>query len=352
MMLPRYDVTKSWQWNLDNAPDALPADRLPSVVAVSGDWTWCGLPVESPLGIPAGPLLNGRWLLYYASLGFDILVYKTVRSSARECYPLPNLVPVKTGPLLQSGEILPEFWWMSGSWAVSFGMPSQPPDDWRNDVQQTRQNLPAGKVLVVSVVGTQDVSLTDPGESLTQLADDFAQCAAWAVDAGAHGVEANFSCPNVSTADGQLFQQPADAAFVAEHIRKAIGRVPLVIKIGKVATKKDAEVLVESLSPWIDGLAMTNSIAARVRGKDDSLLFDGQPRGICGDATRVASIEQTRMFSRIVTERGLPLHLIGVGGISTAQHVHDYLAAGASSVALATAPMVDPLIGVRIREAM
>ena len=44
---------------------------------------FCGIPVQSPLGIPAGPLLNSRWLLYYASLGFDVLTYKTVRSSAR-----------------------------------------------------------------------------------------------------------------------------------------------------------------------------------------------------------------------------------------------------------------------------
>ena len=37
-----------------------------------GDWDFCGLPVDSPLGVPAGPLLNGDWCLYYASLGFDV----------------------------------------------------------------------------------------------------------------------------------------------------------------------------------------------------------------------------------------------------------------------------------------
>ena len=51
-----------------------------------GQWQFCGLPVNSPLGVAAGPLLNGRWCLYYASLGFDVLTYKTVRSRRRECY--------------------------------------------------------------------------------------------------------------------------------------------------------------------------------------------------------------------------------------------------------------------------
>ncbi len=349
-MLRRYDSSQSWQWNLDNAPRELPAQQRPAIADIAGDWSWCGLSVASPLGIPAGPLLDGRWLLYYASLGFDILVYKTVRSSARECYPLPNLVPVRSEPMTDAGDVVPESPAMHGSWAVSFGMPSQPPDVWRRDVEDTRRSLPAGKVLVVSVVGTQDAAITEPEASLEQLADDFARCAAWAVDSGAHGIEANFSCPNVSTADGQLFQQPDAAASVAERIRESIGSVPLVVKIGRVATSNEAALLVDALSPFVNGLAMTNSIAARVRGADGSLLFDGQPRGICGDATRTASVAQTRMFAQIAAKRPRPLHLVGVGGISTAGHVREYLDAGASSVALATAVMTDALVGAKIRD--
>ena len=76
--LPRYDISQTYQWNYDNSPDVVPVE----VRDISGYWTFCGLPVASPLGMPAGPLLNGRWVLYYAALGFDVLTYKTVRSSA------------------------------------------------------------------------------------------------------------------------------------------------------------------------------------------------------------------------------------------------------------------------------
>ena len=218
--LPRYDPTQSYDWNYRRAPDPVEIDVPP----LPGEWSFCGRKVDSPLGIPAGPLLNGRWVLYYASLGFDVLTYKTVRSRERACYPLPNLQPVECGPLRGGESDLPAIEQMRGSWAVSFGMPSKTPDVWRDDVQQTRDQLPSGKLLSVSVVGT-----VQEGWTIDQLADDYARCARWAVEAGADAVETNFSCPNVATCDGQLYTQPQDAALVAQRVREAIGRVPLIV---------------------------------------------------------------------------------------------------------------------------
>src|SRR5262245_21595180 len=115
--LPRYDPGETDDWNYEHTPDQVEVE----VPAVPGSWQFCGLRVGSPLGVPAGPLLNGRWLLYYASLGFDVLTYKTVRSGPRECYPLPNLQPVCCGQLHGSESNLPVAGAMTGSWAVSFG---------------------------------------------------------------------------------------------------------------------------------------------------------------------------------------------------------------------------------------
>ena len=114
----RYDRTQTYAWNYDHAPDPVEID----VPACPGEWTFCARRVNSPLGLPAGPLLNGRWILYYASLGFDVLTYKTVRSVERECYPLPNLQPVNTGQLRGGERDLPAIDDMRGSWAVAFGM--------------------------------------------------------------------------------------------------------------------------------------------------------------------------------------------------------------------------------------
>ncbi|MBW3542235.1 MAG: hypothetical protein KY476_18355, partial [Planctomycetes bacterium] len=132
--LPRYDPGQSYRWNYEHAPEPVAI----GVPEVGGAWAFCGRRVDSPLGIPAGPLLNGRWILYYASLGFDVLTYKTVRSTQRECYPLPNLVPVATGMLRGDERDVTVADAMRGSWAVSFGMPSMAPDVWRADVEWTR----------------------------------------------------------------------------------------------------------------------------------------------------------------------------------------------------------------------
>lgn len=341
--LPCYDRSQTYQWNYDHAPD-------PVAIAdaeVPGAWQFCGLPVASPLGVPAGPLLNGRWCLYYASLGFDVLTYKTVRSRERACYPLPNLQPVECSQL-QGGETnLPAVETMHGSWAVSYGMPSKAPDVWRADVEETRQGLPSGKRLSVSVVGT-----VQEGWTIDDLADDYAQCAKWAVESGADCVETNFSCPNVSTCDGQLYQQPADASIVASRVREAIGRTPYIAKIGRIVERDEAAALLDAIGSFVDALAMTNSIAATVQAADGTLLFNGQQRGICGDATREASVGQTRMISQLIQERNLNVQLIGVGGASSAAHIRDYLVAGAHAVHIASAAMVNPAVAIEIRRSL
>ncbi|MEX0717663.1 MAG: hypothetical protein WD066_13805 [Planctomycetaceae bacterium] len=338
--LPRYDAAQTYRWNYEHAPEPVAVD----VPDVPGEWSFCGLPVGSPLGVPAGPLLNGRWVLYYASLGFDVLTYKTVRSAARECYPLPNLQPVAIERLAGDESEVAASAEMRGSWAVSFGMPSASPDTWRPDIERTREKLPAGKVLSVSVVGS-----VQEGWTIDDLAGDYARCARWAVDAGAQCIETNFSCPNVATCDGQLYQQPESARDVAARVREEIGRVPLIAKLGHVTRAEEADALLESLAPLVDAFAMTNSVAATVRKPDGELLFDGERRGICGDATRAASIAQTRLFAERARAHGHSIRLIGVGGASTAEHVRDYLAAGAEAVHLATAAMVDPGVALRIR---
>jgi dihydroorotate dehydrogenase (NAD+) catalytic subunit len=343
--LPRYDTSQTYRWNYEHAPcnDSTQAVGVIDVPRIAGNWTYCGVPVASPLGIAAGPLLNGRWILYYAALGFDILTYKTTRSRARECYPLPNLQPVESMELGVSGRELTAASDMQGSWAVSFGMPSMSPDVWRADVEWTRSRLPKGKLLAVSVVAS-----VEPDWSLDEMADDFARCARWAVESGADCVETNFSCPNVSTSDGQLYQQTAAAAVVARRVREAIGNVPYVIKVGFFDDPGQCEHLLEAVAPLASALAMTNCIAATVEHADGTPMFAGQPRGIGGESIRSASVAQVRRFTDLARQRGYATKIIGVGGISSAVHVEQYLAAGAEAVQLATAPMINPLVAIEI----
>ncbi|MBL8828718.1 MAG: hypothetical protein JNM18_17195 [Planctomycetaceae bacterium] len=341
-MLPRYDGTQSYEWNYTHAPAPLGVDVPP----LAGQYEFLGRPVGSPLGVAAGPLLNGAWLLYYAGLGFDVLTYKTVRTRARDCYPLPNVLPVAVEQVSGSEPHVPRASAMNGTWAVSFGMPSMPPEVWKADVRQTRELLAKDKLLSVSVVATEQ-----PGWTITELADDYALAARWAVESGADCVEANFSCPNVCSSDGQLYQHPGDAARCAEAIRAAIGDVPLIIKVGHQVDEAAALAMIDALAPSCTALSMTNSVALPVADENGELLFGGQRRGICGRGIREASIAQTALMHELIRRRGYKLRLIGVGGAFDATDVRRYLAAGAEAVHLATAVMIEPDVAIGIRRA-
>jgi dihydroorotate dehydrogenase (NAD+) catalytic subunit len=338
-----YDWRETYDWNYAQVPDVTAPLELP---AIPGTWQFCGLPVASPLGIPAGPLLNSRWIRYYAALGFDVLTYKTVRSTWRASHPRPNLVPVATTQLAtepgacrvaQAGESF-------DSWAISFGMPSQAPEIWREDVRRARQALGPGQRLVVSVVA----SPTD-GASMTDIALDYAQCARWAAEAGADAVEANLSCPNVSSAEGDLYRHPSAAAEVVREMRAALGPLPLILKVGLFDDDVSRGAFCESVAEQATAISTTNTIRARVTGPGTAPCFDGQTRGIGGGAIRERCLQELVQWRRLVDAAGGRLQLISVGGVATATDVRRRLNAGAHHVQLATAAMCDPAVAIRIR---
>ena len=335
----KYDITQDYAWNYEHAPEPV-GDAVPGV---DGEWLYCGVPVDSPLGIAAGPLLNGKWLLYYASLGFDVLTYKTVRSCERTSYGLPNLQPIswEGGAVSAELNVANE---MSGSWAVSFGMPSKPPSFWRDDVAATRSRLTKGKFLSVSVVAT-----AEDDWSIDDLAADYAQCAKWAAASGADGVEANFSCPNVSSVDGQLFLNPTDAGIVAAQLREALPDTPLLLKVGYIDSRETAHKFLEAVEPFADALVMVNGLSAKVRQPNGELLFEGQCRGIAGDAIRETALEQLVLFDGLIRQFGLDVRLVGVGGLGQAADVRACLDRGCEAVQFATAAMVKPGLGLGIR---
>ncbi|MCC6540474.1 MAG: hypothetical protein IT162_23200 [Bryobacterales bacterium] len=335
--IDRYDIAQSYEWNYQHAPAADCAGRAADV---PGDWTFCGLSVASPLGMPAGPLLNSAWILYYAARGFDVLTYKTVRSRFRASFDPPNLLPVEGAALTAEGAELQAAAASSQSWAISFGMPSRDPAEWRTDVERARRGLNARQVLSVSVVASPEA-----GWTIGDLAADFAQCAAWAAASGAQVVEANLSCPNVCTKESDLYLSAEASGEIAAAVRASLPReIPLALKVGLFHHEEQADALVRAVSPHAQAISAANSIAARVAGH-----FGGVRRGIGGEVITARCLEETRMLTRLIRAAQSPLRLIAVGGVMTGEDVRDRLAAGAENVHLATAPMLDPEAGLRIR---
>lgn len=100
--------------------------------------TVLGFPVNLPFGIPAGPLLNSRFTTAAFRMGFDLAVYKTVRSRAWGCNPFPNVLAVHPkaadgsltpgSPELDEGVLADTRYDLPISISNSFGVPSRDPD--------------------------------------------------------------------------------------------------------------------------------------------------------------------------------------------------------------------------------
>ena len=75
----------------DRGPSA--AQSSAPVQTASGE-DFLGFHVNLPFGIPAGPLLNERFTTAAFRMGFDLAVYKTVRSRAWGCNAFPNVLAV------------------------------------------------------------------------------------------------------------------------------------------------------------------------------------------------------------------------------------------------------------------
>ena len=72
-------------------------------------------------------------------------------------------------------------------------------------------------------------------------------------------------------------------------------------------------------------------------------------RGIGGNAIQQASLAIVEMFADIIRRQRSQITLVGIGGISSVEHVQRHLSAGAHAVHMATAAMVEPDIAIRLR---
>src|SRR3989344_7771099 len=92
---PFYDPEKSYEENFTQGPFGAFADGEELKEEDKPQFDFFGFKVNSPFGIPAGPLINGNFVEGALDKGFDIVTYKTVRSGKYPCHPWPNVLSVK-----------------------------------------------------------------------------------------------------------------------------------------------------------------------------------------------------------------------------------------------------------------
>ena len=302
--------------------------------------------VSSPIGVAAGPLPNSRWIEAYARLGYGLLTYKTVRTRAHTAFGHPNLAYCRLGDPAVTEPAPRKLDPSTVTWAVSLGLPSPEPDEWRPDVMRAKAKIRHDQALIVSVVGTP-MPEGDP----EQLADDYALCARWAADAGADIIEVHLSCANTAGEHAQMvFENPPLAALVVDRVRRAVGQRPMIAKLGATRSPRALHELASRLAPRVDGFILVDGVQRRVVKPDATPAFAGDQRalaGVVGAAVFEHSLMQVDELAAWRKAGAWSRTLLAVGGITTTERVRAALAAGADVAMVATAALTDPLIAAR-----
>lgn len=347
---PIYDINKSYLDNLDEGPffDGKIPERI---FPPQEKWVdFLGFKVASTLGVPAGPLLNSRWVTFAAEMGFDIVTYKTIRSQPHPAHPLPNMIYVETqGPLtydrhqdtLSQADLPPQS--MQALAATnSFGIPSQGHTFLIEDIARANASLAPGQIMIVSVVGTPR-----PDEDFHE---DFVCAARIALEGGAKIIEADLSCPNVSTCEGSLFTSPEAVYDISSRMKKVLGPVPLIIKIGVI---EEQQVLREVMRAAAKGGAQAicgiNTVSMKVV-KEDGTPALGEKRlraGVCGGPIREAALDFIQKAHHINEEEKLGMTIMGTGGVTAPEHFDQFFHAGADVAMSAVGMMWDPYLAAR-----
>ena len=346
--VPFYDPAKSYLDNFEHGPFGLFADTSPTSQTSEPKHQFLGHPVFAPFGIPAGPLINGKFVKAALDCGFDIPVYKTVRTHRYECHPWPNVLAVKV-----EGDLAPDRILIAShnyeeplSITNSFGVPSFDPEFWQPDMAEAAAYAGPGQVVVGSFQGT----LPENG-SVASYLEDFALGARLVKETGVRVIEVNLSCPNEGTANLLCFDIKRSRQVV-DAIKGEIGDVPLVIKMAYYRDDDRLREFLREVGGVVDGIAAINTISAEILDEEGKQALPGVGRlrsGVCGSAVKWAGVAMSARLARLREELVMKFAIVGVGGAGNAAAFDEYRRAGADAVMSATSAMWNPMLAKEIK---
>lgn len=355
MNSPMYDIYKTYDQNFDLGPIGLRNLKKPKFIKTKPKYSFLGFPVNLPFGIPAGPLLNSKFVKSAFEFGFDVVHYKTQRSVPFDCNLYPNVLFVQVDgnltvkkskrPLLgrtESEKKPKEF-----SITNSFGNPSRGPKMWQDDMKKAIGFAKKGQLLIASIVGT-----IQKGFNNEDYYNDFAQTSEIASKTGVNIIEVNLSCPNVAN-EGILCYSEDAVEAICRKTREKIGNKKLLAKIGYFTKDQNylLEKIVSKISSFADGIAAINTIAAPIVDLNGNQALPGPNRlksGVCGASIKWAGLEMVKRLYKLRKKLKKNFAIIGVGGVMTPYDYFEYRKAGADLVQSATGAMWNPYLAYEI----
>ena len=349
---PFYDPMLSYEDNFEKGPFGEFADDNIILPKTKPSYHFLGQKVNFPFGIPAGPLLNGKFVKAALDKGFDIVTYKTVRTRKYPSHPWPNIVGIELNsnltmeranePLLVSADFKYPL-----SITNSLGVPSFNPDFWQKDLAEIVRYTGKGQLVIGSFQGTPN---EDGG--ITTYIKDFVKAAQLVKETNVKVLEANLSCPNENSA--QLLCFDIDRTYeITKAIKNKIGNTPLILKLAYFQDQMQLKKLVKLIGPIVEGFSVINTIPAAILNENGEQALPGKGRlysGVCGYAIKWAGVDMVTRMKTLREELNIDFSIIGVGGVTLPADYFEYVNAGADAVMSATGAMWNPYLATEIKK--
>ena len=148
--------------------------------------------------------------------------------------------------------------------------------------------------------------------------------------------EVNISCPNVH-GGGMSFGTSCEAAGGITRALRKITDKPLIIKLSPNVT--DISAIAKACeAEGADGISLINTLLGmRIDLKKRAPLLANKTGGFSGPAIKPVAV---RMVYQVYDAVKIPI--VGMGGISSAEDVIEFMLAGASAVEVGAANLVNP----------
>jgi dihydroorotate dehydrogenase (NAD+) catalytic subunit len=267
-----------------------------------------------------GPILNG-------SGTFDAIAARRAFGDALlEAFPFDCFVSKTITLEPRLGNPSPRLWETPAGMINSIGLPNKGLAGFLESDLPELARLPVP--LCVSVMGFSHSEQAALVEAIGAL-DEVAL------------IELNLSCPNVET--GTLVgADPGETAAAVELLRPLSSK-PLIVKLTPSATEP-AAVAAAAEAAGADAVSLINTLKGMaLHPVTREPWLGGRTGGLSGPAVRAVALEQVAAVAATVQ-----IPVIGMGGISSGRDAADFLALGATAVAVGTESFRDPATGRRI----
>jgi dihydroorotate dehydrogenase (NAD+) catalytic subunit len=159
-------------------------------------------------------------------------------------------------------------------------------------------------------------------------------------------VELNISCPNVDQGGIEFGTQPALTEKTVAEVRKVFSR-PIIAKLAPNVTDI-SEIARAAENGGADALAVINSVVGMTVDPETwRPRITNNKGGLTGPAIKPIALAAV---DRVHSATELPI--LGIGGISTADDVVEFLLCGATAVQIGTALFVEPDAPLKILDGL